>query len=205
MVWKFLSPAILLFAAFGAMAQTESVPAEPEKPKAELDTAKSDRDPRITGVKIDFEDQHMLLSFKLLDAFDDSIRKRIDSGLPTSFTYELQLIRGRKTWFDRAVDYGTLRVGAMYNAVRREYLINFEHDGNLIESKVVKDATELVAAMTEFSSFPAFELEGKKRHHRLRVRVRAELRTKTIFFFIPSTVHTDWAETRRFRLNEELE
>ena len=93
----------------------------------------------------------------------------------------------------------------MYNAVRREYLINFKHDGNLIESRVVKDAAELQAAMTELTDFPVFSTAGKNPQQRLKARVRAELRTRTIFFFIPSTVHTDWAETRKFRLTEEIQ
>ena len=93
----------------------------------------------------------------------------------------------------------------MYNAVSRQYLINFKHDGSLIESRVVKDLAELEAALTELESFPVFSTEGKNPRQRLKARVRAELRTKTVFFFIPSTVDTDWAETRKFRLREEIE
>ncbi len=205
MNWKSLFLALLLVVSDVATAQTEPVQAELQKSTAERDTEPRSKDPKITDIRLAFEDQHMLLSFKLLDAFDASLRKRVDSGLPTSFTFDFQLVRSRKSWFDKAVDSGTLQVGAMYNAVTREYLINFKHDGNLIESRVVKDADELLAAMSEFSNFPVFPIEGKNRQQRLRVRVRAELRTKTIFFFIPSTVHTDWAETRKFRLSEEIE
>ncbi len=205
MNWKSLLPALLLVASNGVAAQTEPAQSDLQQAIAERETGDEATDPRITDVRLGFEDQHMLLSFKLLDAFDSRLRKRVDSGLPTSFTFDFQLVRSRKSWFDKAVDSGTLQVGAMYNAVTREYLINFKHDGNLIESRVVKDADELLAAMTEFSDFPVFSIEGKNRQQRLRVRTRAELRTKTIFFFIPSTVHTDWAETRKFRLNEEIE
>ena len=185
------------------MAQTDSVATDLE---AAPERGAGDKaDPRITDVRLAFDSQQILLSFKLLDAFDSSLRKRVDSGLPTSFTFDFELVRVRKSWFDKAVDSGTLQVGAMYNAVTREYLINFKHDGDLIESRVVKDADALLTAMTTFSEFPVFAVEGKNPHQRLRVRVRAELRTKTIFFFIPSTVATDWAETRKFRLQEENE
>lgn len=162
-------------------------------------------DPRITDVRLEVDDERVRLSFKLIDAFDERLRKRLDSGLPTGLTYELALVRSRKSWFDKSVDKSTLQVSAMYNVVTREYLINYKHDGTLIESRVVKDDDELLAAMTHFDDFPVFLVEGKNAQQRLRVRVRAELRTKTIFFFIPSTVHTDWAETRKFRLQEELE
>ncbi len=208
MKWRLLLPVALLIAlpvaliAVAAAAQTETdAPAAPAPETRQEWTG----EPRITDLRIAFEKQQIRLSFKLLGAFDDELRKRLDSGLPTSFTFDFELVRTRKSWFNKAVDSGTLQVTAMYNAVTREYLINFKHDGHLIDSRVVKDAVELEAAMTEHSGFQVFTTEGKNRQQRLRVRVRAELRTKTVFFFIPSTVHTDWAETRKFRLREEIE
>ncbi len=195
--------ALLLTGSSVALAQAGPVAPDLQTTAERVTEGKAD--PRITDVRLAVDKQQIQLSFKLLEAFDERLRKRIDSGLPTSFTFDFELVRSRKSWFDKAVDSGTLQVGAMYNAVTREYLINFKHDGTLIESRVVKDADELLASMTELSDFPVFSVEGKNPQQRLRVRVRAELRTKTIFFFIPSTVHTDWAETRKFRLEEEIE
>ncbi len=199
---RFLLLASLLVVSLAAAAQTEID--SQDEPPAEVRQEWTGA-PRITDLRIAFEEQEILLSFKLVGVLDDDLRKRLDSGLPTSFTFEFQLVRTRKSWFNKAVDTGTLQVVAMYNAVTREYQINYNHDGNLIESRVVKDAAELEAAITEFDDFPVFSTEGKNPQQRLRVRVRAELGTKTVFFFIPSTVHTDWAETRKFRLREEIE
>ena len=200
--WRNLGLAALLIASSAAMAQTQ---ADSQNLAAAEVRPEWTGDPRITDVRIAFEDEQIRLSFKLLGAFDDDLKKRLDSGLPTSFIFQFQLIRKRKSWFDKTVESGTLQVGAMYNAVTREYLINFKHDGNLIESRVVKDVVELEAAMTMHDGFPVFLTEGLNPEQRMRVRVRAELGTKTVFFFIPSTVHTDWAETRKFRLGEEIE
>ncbi len=198
---RFLLLASLLAASGAAVAQTDIdsqvVPAV--EVRQEWTGA-----PRITDLRIAFEKQQIRLSFKLLGAFDDDLRKRLDSGLPTSFTFDFQLVRTRRSWFDRAVDSSSLQLGTTYNAVTREYHINTKLDGNLVDSRVVKDTAELEAAMTEVSTFPVFSTEGKNLQQRLRVRVRAELRTKTVFFFIPSTVHTDWAETRKFRLRDEI-
>ena len=203
MKWPILLLAVFLVIRTAATPQTESGAASAQAIRGGAETKAAE--PRITDVRLAFDRQQVLLSFKLLGAFDDSFRKRVDSGLPTSFTFDFELQRSRKSWFDKAVDSGTLQVDAMYNAVTREYLINFKHDGDLVESRVVRDADELRSAMTEFTDFQVFSAEGKNRQQRFRVRVRAELRTRTIFFFIPSTVHTDWAETRKFRFSEEIE
>lgn len=202
MRWRLLLLSPLLVASLAAAQQTEI------SAQTEADTSVSQEwtgDPRITDLRLAFEKQQVQLSFKLLGALDDDMRKRLESGLPTSFTFEFQLVRTRKSWFDKSVDSGSLQVTAMYNAVTREYLINFRHDGSLFDSRKVKDPAELEAVMTQLTAFPVFSTEGKNPQQRLRVRVRAELRTKTVFFFIPSTVHTDWAETRKFRLREEIE
>lgn len=199
--WRFFLLAPLL-ALSSAAAQTEAD--VQDVPAAEV-RQEWTGEPRITDVRIAFDEQQIRLSFKLVGAVDDDWRKRLDSGLPTSFNFDFQLVRTRKSWFDKSVDSSSLQVTAMYNAVTREYLINSKHDGDLFDSRVVKDSAELEAAMTELTAFPVFATEGKNPQQRLRVRVRAELRTKTVFFFIPSTVHTDWAETRKFRLRDEIE
>lgn len=156
---------------------------------------------RISGLRLRLDGERVLLSFKLLHAFDDNLLKRIDSGIPTGFDFKFQLVRDRKTWFDTDVDRSRLRVDAMYNAVTREYLINFRQDGDLIESRVVREADELEAAMTQFVEFPVFTVGGKQASQRLRVRMRTELGTEQIFFFIPKKVTTSWVETRRFQMS----
>lgn len=158
---------------------------------------------RISNLKLRLDGSQVLVSFKLENAFDETLRKRIDSGIPTGFDYSFQLERDRKTWFDTDVDRGRLRVDAMYNAVTREYLINIRRDGDLIESKVVRDPDALRKALTEFDSLPVFKVEGKATEQRLRVRLRAELGTQQIFFFIPKKLTTSWVETRRFQISSE--
>ncbi|MEM1201674.1 MAG: DUF4390 domain-containing protein [Acidobacteriota bacterium] len=157
---------------------------------------------RISDLEIRLANQQLFASFRLDGAFDESFERRIESGLPTDLVFELSLEKDRRTWFDQSVASGRLKVIAMYNAVTGEYLINFWRDGDLTHSRVVRDADELRRAMTEFSDLPAFEVEGRDPEERLRLRVRAELGTRTLLAFIPRTLHTSWAESRRFRLGD---
>lgn len=147
-------------------------------------------------------DHHILLSFVLEGAFDDEVRRRIDSGLPTGFRFRLHLTRDRKRWFDNDLASSDLRVVANYNAVTREYLINYMQDGLLVKSRVVRDPDELEHAMTHFERFPVFALSSippGSKDRRVRVRIRAELGAKTFLLLIPTAITTDWAESPRFR------
>ncbi len=85
----------------------------------------------------------MLVSFTLHDAFDQRFLDRLDSGLPTSILYRLELHSDRKRWYDRPLEETTLEVVAMYDAVARDYTVHSKLDGELIESRTVRDRQAL--------------------------------------------------------------
>ena len=140
------------------------------------------------------------LSFQLEGALDDDTLARIDSGLPTGFVFRFQLHRDRKHWWDDKQRETTLEVVAMFNAVAREYLVNFKHDGRLVESRLARSRAELVAAMTRFERVPLFSLAGFARRTRLLVKGRAELGSRVVLAFVPVGLETDWVESKKFRV-----
>lgn len=161
-------------------------------------------DGKIRGLDVEVEGHRVLLSFQLVEGFERDVEERVRSGLPTSFTYELELLRDRKRWFDRPLESATLQVIAMFDAVAQEYLVNYKLDGKLVESRMVRSLDELREAMTRFRSVPAFTLDPLPRRWRLLVKVRALLGSRTLFALIPTRVTTDWQESDKFWAPEEL-
>jgi hypothetical protein len=149
-------------------------------------------------------DGQVLVSFTLAGAIDDALLARVQSGLPTGFTFEVELLRDRKHWWDDQIAGATLEVVAMYNAVAQEYLVNFKRDGKLVESRLARNRAELEAAMTRFERVPLFALANLDvgRDERMLLKARAELGSKTWLAFIPVHVNTDWAVSRKFRGRE---
>lgn len=139
----------------------------------------------------------LLVSFRLDRALDERTWEKIESGLPTGFTYDVQVRRIRRRWFDRSVAATRVQVVAMYNALTREYLVNFKRDGELYASRVVTSPEDLERALTTFEELPSVELEPEPAG-RLVLRVRAEVRTRTLLGLIPDRVHTAWAQTPPF-------
>lgn len=160
---------------------------------------------QLAELEVAVEGRQVLVSFVLRGAYDDSTEQRIASGLPTSFTYDLRLVHRRKLWLDKTLLSSTLQVVAMYNALTREYLINTKHDGNLVDSRVVRDLAALETTMTRFERFPAFSIDtaslaGIAAERPIVLQARAELGTRTILGLIPDTRTTGWAESPRFEL-----
>ncbi|HKI85713.1 MAG TPA: DUF4390 domain-containing protein [Thermoanaerobaculia bacterium] len=153
----------------------------------------------IANIKVHLEQRTVVVGFDLENAFTKQFVDRIQSGLPTSLTYDIQLHRDHIRWWDHKLMSTSLRVVAMYNAVTREYLVNYKQNGKLVESRVVHSVQELKAAMTHVSGLHAFMLDDLPHDWRLLVKVQAELGSRTILSLIPVTVTTDWADSNKFR------
>lgn len=159
--------------------------------------------PRLSELQVALDGRRVEASFELVNGFTDKLFERIQTGLASGFTYQFVLTRDQKRWFDNRLDSSTLEVTAMYNAVTREYLVNFKQDGKLVDSRIALDREELERAMTRFSGLTIFHLGEKGNDKRLSVGARAELGSKTTLLIIPTRVKTDWVRSRRFRLPAE--
>ena len=155
--------------------------------------------PEIQGLHAHRQGNTLMVSFELAGAFDKALLERVHSGLPTELLYVLQFENPRRWWLDQNLGRTTLQVVAMYNAVTEEYLVNYKHDGRLIDSRVVTDTSELETAMTMIHALPAFEVESTMPSRGL-LRVRAILGSKHLLYLFPRTIATSWA---RFRLEQQ--
>jgi hypothetical protein len=156
--------------------------------------------PRISPIQIAVDGDRVLAAFALRDGFDDRLRERIESGLPTSILYRIELQRDRKHWYDLRLQDNTLEVTAMFDAVARAYNVHFKLDGKLIESRTVHDLKAVEEAMTQLGPIPVFQITGLPRGWRLLLEVQAEMGSRTILSFIPATLKTDWKESPKFRI-----
>jgi hypothetical protein len=157
--------------------------------------------PAVTDVVAALDGREVRIGFRLAGAFDDAVRERLQAGLPTGFTYEIELLRDRKRWWDAGLAEASLEVAAMYNALSRDYLLNVKRDSRLVESRTVRELADLERAMTEVAGLAALAVPERVRgRQRLLVRVRAKLGAGTVLGFIPTERETAWAESRKFRL-----
>jgi hypothetical protein len=134
--------------------------------------------------------------FTLADAFhSDETSRALQSGLPTSFTYVIEIYRDRPHWFDEGVGRSRIEVIATFNSVTREYLLNYRRDRRLVRSETFSDIETLEKRMTTIDETDLFDI-GRRRPYKLKVRVKADLRRGWLFYLVPWEVSTRWKETR---------
>jgi hypothetical protein len=153
----------------------------------------------ISDFKVAVDGDRALVSLKLDRAFTSRLWERVESGLPTSIVYRFLLEKDRKRWYDTRLKENTFEVVAIFDAVERQYAVNYKLDGKLVQSRMVHDHNALAAAMTRIESLPVFTLDLLPEPGRLLIKVRAELGSKTLLAMIPVAVATEWTESRKFR------
>lgn len=119
----------------------------------------------------------------------------LQSGLPTTITYTVEIFRDRPNWFDASVATSRLEVVCTFNSVTREYLLNYRRDRKLVRSETFTDATSLQQRMTRIDEPDLFEI-GNRKPYKLKVRVKADLMRGWLMYVIPWEVSTRWKEAR---------
>ena len=119
----------------------------------------------------------------------------LQSGVPTSFTYFIEIFRDRPWWLDVDVARARIEVICTFNSVTREYLLNYRRDKHLVRSETFTDLQELVRRMTSIDEPDLFDIGGRK-PYKLKVRVKADLMRGWLAYVIPWEISTRWRETR---------
>ncbi len=153
-------------------------------------------DPQIVNLAAVSHGDKVSLHFQLTGVFDDGeMVAALQSGAPTSFTYEIEIYRDRPWWFDETVGRSRVEVIATFNSVTREYLLNYRRDRKLVKSETFPDIARLEQRMTTIDESDLFDI-GRRRPYKLRVRVRADLWRSWRFYVVPWEVTTHWRDAR---------
>jgi len=152
--------------------------------------------PQIEGLSATESAQKISVAFRLAGAFDlGELNKALESGLPTGFTYHVELFRKRHNWFDTNRAKATLEVVCTYDSRTKEYLLNYRRDGRLVRSETFSDLEKLRRRMVTISEPDLFETEGTP-IEKLRVRVRADVMQGYLLYVIPWDISTGWSNAR---------
>lgn len=136
------------------------------------------------------------VSFVLAGAFrNGELVEALQSGLPTSFTYVVEIFRDRPNWFDQGIATVRIETICTFNSVTREYLLNYRRDKKLVRSETFTDLAALVKRMTTVDEPALFDI-GTRKPYKLKVRAKADLMRGWVMYVIPWQVETRWRETR---------
>lgn len=153
-------------------------------------------DPQIEHLTAIASNSHISVHFSLAHAFDrEEILQGLQSGVPTGFTYVVEISRDRPSWFDEGISRSRIEVIATFNSVTREYLLNYRRDRRLVRSETISDVVQLQQRMTTIDEPDLFDI-GNRPPYKLRVRAKADLTRGWLLYFIPWEISTRWRSVR---------
>lgn len=120
-------------------------------------------------------DDHVLVSFELVDGFTDEVRDAIASGLRTTFTYTVDLKVEVPVWVDRTIDSVVVTNSVEFDNLTRRHSLVRTLDGRVEDAQVTSDETDVRKWMTSLDRLPLFRtstLEANREYY-LQVSVRA--------------------------------
>lgn len=138
----------------------------------------------------------MSVHLTLANGFDrPETVQALQSGIPTAFTYTVEIYRDRPNWFDEGIGRSHIEVIATFNSVTREYLMNYRRDRRLVRSETFTDLPTLEKRMTTINEPDLFDV-GSRPAYKLRVRAKADFMRDYLLYFIPRDMSTRWRSAR---------
>jgi len=137
---------------------------------------------RVTSLT---RDDRVLVSFELTEVYNDDLKAAIESGLPTSITYDVELRRATSLWVDRMVGTARVTASVRFDNLTRRYQLSVMHDGRVEDSRVTDDEQAVQQGLTTFTRLPLFRTSLLEPNAEYYVRVRAQTRPRNSLFVLP--------------------
>jgi len=153
---------------------------------------------RVTDLLITNTSENLVVYLKLENCFTKKIEKAILAGIPTTFTFVLELYRERSHWFDKKESILEVKHTIKYDNVKKILYVVSAGDGNKPEQ--FKDFSRAKAAMSELNGAVFTPLKRMTKGDRYYLRVKAKLEEvhlplnlEYVLFFVSLwDFETDW-------------
>jgi hypothetical protein len=151
----------------------------------------------IKDILVTNDATHLLVYARVTNCFTSDMDAAILAGIPTTFTFLLELYQVRSRWWDKNLIRLTVRRTIKYDNVKRVFYVT--SDGNK-EPTSFQEYESAKQAMADLNGVPVSLLKELKRGEYYYVQIKAKLdkvrlplHMEYIFFFVSLwDFETDW-------------
>ena len=116
------------------------------------------------------------IAFGVEDGFTPELRQAVFSGLPVTFTCDVDLRRSVPFWPDRVIDTVTIAMTVTFDTLTRRHSLARTFDGRIEATRSTEDEADVRRWLTGLDAVPLFPTSPLEANTEYYVRVRA--RTK---------------------------
>jgi hypothetical protein len=137
---------------------------------------------RLDDVVVTNTKKDLLVYFTVVECFTPEMRKAIENGIKTTFTFFVKLDEVRSLWFDREIADLKVSHEIQYDGLKKVYQIRLmEQSGEPIHVTSFDEAQKLVTEVAGLMVTPLHNLEKGKRY---QIRMMAELDKIELPFYL---------------------
>ena len=123
-------------------------------------------------------DGQVLVSFELSDGVTPDVRDAIQSGLATTFSYDIELKQG-EALFDRTIAQVTISASVRFDNLTRRYQMSRAVDGRVEDARPTEDQDAVRQWLTRFDRVAISATTALEPNGEYYVRVRALARPRS--------------------------
>lgn len=131
-------------------------------------------------------DGQVVVSFALTDGLTPDVLDAIQSGLPTSFSYAIELRRSAAL-VDRTIAAVTITATVRFDNLTRRYRMSRSVDGRVEDARPTEDQNAVREWLTRFDRIPLLATSALETNGEYYVRVRANAHPRNTWFLWPWT------------------
>ena len=140
------------------------------------------KDSALTNIIVTNTRDDLLIYLTVEGAFRDKMKKAILSGVPTTFSFFIQLYRVRNFWPDKEIKEIETTHTIKYNNLKKEFMITRSWENN--QPIVTKSFVEARKLMSEIDSLKTIPLSQLEKGSQYQIRAKAQLSKLTLPFYL---------------------
>ncbi|HBO84817.1 MAG: hypothetical protein A2073_00045 [Deltaproteobacteria bacterium GWC2_42_11] len=137
---------------------------------------------RIGNVVISNNNQGITVSFEVKSGFTKEIEEAINSGIPTPFTFIVELYRNRSFWFNEKLTEYEFRHSVKYDTLKAEYEVVMEEKNQHERIIRLKDLSSVKEVMSKVEGLQLYDSAKLQKNNKYTVKIKAKLDTVNLFF-----------------------
>jgi hypothetical protein len=153
---------------------------------------------QIADIIVTNNQDQLLVYFNTKGCFTPEMNKAIMSGIPTTFTFFIEIYQPRNFWPNKKLSSVKLHHTIKYDSLREEFNLTLSERGN--QTFIVKEFSKAQEIMADVSNIQLIPLKQLERNNKYQLRIKAELNKVTlplylhyILFFVSLwDFETDW-------------
>ncbi len=130
-------------------------------------------DAKITNFIITNTPEHLIVYCGVTNCFTKKMEDAILAGIPTTFTFYVELRRERNYWFDKEITSLEIKHTIKYDTIKKIFYVM--HSGNSKEPEQFKDFNRAKRAMSDLNGIIISAMNKLNKEKNYYVKVKAEL------------------------------